>query len=808
MGQPKAPSTTFGRITRGMGGIFAYTTGDLTSNLRGFSSEMWKYIPYSSNSSASKDVLSISSFQNLSQESLVASGTSTSDLATALGPASIEHAGSPSYNDKNQEDSRDKEVLASKPRLLSRLRLPRFRSGLGFLFTKVKSFYRRIRRKQEAIAEVESEYGLLPESTGSRKGFIARFMSLFRWRGRNGPTNKEASKLKDTKDDGEVKEGLFTRAVNRVALVLRRRILWAKKSSATWMKSSSSVGMITSRRRGEVMPAPPPPAVKKGPLKSVRSFAMRRLPSKLISDDEFIDGERVDMDIPSNQLKLFQNNRTERRFPDLPSSLPSASSPASRGFSGSQWSDLTSSSSSSSPSDGRFSGLFSDGKNIMAISVQMLSGVTEASLGGININRMSDASGAFLRGLLSTTTIFARGNNRATATEELPPPEQSPMNTDQSNVKKEESTDDTIFEYGDTPGIELAAKNSNAFSPLIHAVQRTLFGVAKTSPPLNSEAVAVPAVTAGKYNSVLDVVPLVRLLPRVRTLFADEGGGGTGLVRRPSETRERRRKKEGPSANERTISRRDEGIMRTLYPLVGTTVSAESSSASFPRASASSFPPSSSSLAPPDMYLQPSDADMALVKTIRVVSAVRAATKVRSRQDFQTYMSYAGLRPLLAVLVRPPTSRKELRVDAAYALRTLINYDATLISAILSKSSRLDALNEMMEEPLQGFSYFRSQADRKEKMRAQVEALSLLCRMLRSSDEAVNQVRKNQRTMQLLAQIRATGEGIPDSLNTLTAADLSRVIPSKPRQIKPSTNLTTIVDYDNWKPYEMVVFYF
>lgn len=147
-------------------------------------------------------------------------------------------------------------------------------------------------------------------------------------------------------------------------------------------------------------------------------------------------------------------------------------------------------------------------------------------------------------------------------------------------------------------------------------------------------------------------------------------------------------------------------------------------------------------------------------------------------------------------------------MDAAYALRTLINYDATLISAILSKSSRLDALNEMMEEPLQGFSYFRSQADRKEKMRAQVEALSLLCRMLRSSDEAVNQVRKNQRTMQLLAQIRATGEGIPDSLNTLTAADLSRVIPSKPRQIKPSTNLTTIVDYDNWKPYEMVVFYF
>lgn len=312
------------------------------------------------------------------------------------------------------------------------------------------------------------------------------------------------------------------------------------------------------------------------------------------------------------------------------------------------------------------------------------------------------------------------------------------------------------------PGVD----RGNSFSPLLSFFARRLLHAPKE--PME--------------GGVLNVVPVVRLLPRITDLVFPSPPPPPAPAPPPR-----------PFVG--AVDSRDQFRMSEQRDVLA---SARSWSA------ASTLPAEAAKPSDPPLP-RPSRTDLSHVRSSRVEAAVQAALCIDSYEAFLEFATQVGLKPLLSALVRPPPAKKHLSVDAVVGLNIVVGYDARLIPTLLAKSNFLDALNDMLEEPLgYGFGMFRSAEEREARQRAQLEAVRLLFRLVRASDAAIAAVRANARTVSLISRIRQTGEDVPDDLDTLAAGDLARIVrrPAGGPVFKLS-NTTVVVDYPQWKPYEM-----
>ena len=420
----------------------------------------------------------------------------------------------------------------------------------------------------------------------------------------------------------------------------------------------------------------------------------------------------------------------------------------------------------------RLEGLFSDGKNLMSVSVQLLSNATEASLSGLNVDYVGGAGSLFIKTLASTPSII--GNIGMLG---------------RGNVEVQTATiDESIESAGQqVAALEVVKPEGNSFFPLLRFIRRRVFG---KQPPHGPK----PQPSSASLPGVLNAVPVVRLLPRV-----------SGWVQQATET-----SLAVPSSSSTTRVADAEVVTPPALPAPSTSSNRRFSVPALPFAPPNTqlmlkgLPLPNYRAQPPSTYPQPSKGDMILIKTTRIVAGVRAALAVSSNREFNEFMDAVGLRPVLAAVIRPPTSNKELRLEAVRALRRLIRYDSKIIPSIISKDIIFDVLAEMMQAPFQyNLGVFRSDAEKTARNTEQHEALALVLRLVRESDAAVQVVRKRPRLIQILNQIRATGDDIPDELRTINKDDIVSIL-SRPMTERRLTNSTVFVDYDDLKPYEMV----
>jgi hypothetical protein len=117
-------------------------------------------------------------------------------------------------------------------------------------------------------------------------------------------------------------------------------------------------------------------------------------------------------------------------------------------------------------------------------------------------------------------------------------------------------------------------------------------------------------------------------------------------------------------------------------------------------------------------------------------------------------------------------SGSSMRLEGIKGICRLVRIDNSVALKVTQDFGLVDALCSVLEAPLQGFRNFRSQADKDRERIAQREAMALIQRIVRSSDEAVEVLRYNVRLRKILSQLAAQGETFtsPTSLeNQLTS---------------------------------------
>ena len=708
-------SSSFNRFTRSIGDVIAYTTGDVVSSgILTLSKGLGKYIPLptdtrntSSKTNLVPDIVSVSSFKNLSDHSLV-EVLSVADLSP------------PPLNLSLPESS-----------------IPPPKRGI---FSRIKSIFRR-KPRQETTAI---------ESLQPKRSLLSR---LFSW---------IPSRFKWSSVPSEQKKpSLIRRFRNKLSLILRRRIynIW-ERPPPLWSKFKlRNVGIHVSKPKSPLFPKQP-----ERRFWNILSFFGKRN-----YDAEY-------MDLESNNGKnenyhIFKDGEVNAKLADNKGLLQSMMN----GISTSKdYLNIINGAGSAIMKMNRLEGLFSDGKSLMSVSVQLLSNATEASLSGLNVDYIGGAGSLFIKTLASTPSII--GNigllNRGSVEAETAVLDLSP----ESAVQQMKAQD-------------LVKAEGNSFFPLVRFIRRRMFG---TQPTRGLRPNASPDPLPG----ILNAVPVVRLLPRVSSWVQQ----ATDSIPNSSST--------NPVADAEIVA---------PPALPAPPISMRFSVPALPFAQSESRGNGQllKGLSLPNYrspqqtaFPQPSKGDLILIKTTRIVAGVRAALTISNPREFNEFMNAIGLRPVVAAVIRPPTSNKELRLEAVRALRQLIRFDSKIIPSIISKDVIFDVLTEMMQAPFQyNLGVFRSEAEKTARNMEQYEALALILRLVRESDTAVQVVRKRPRLIQIINQIRATGDEIPDELRTINKDDIVSIL-SKPMTDRKSSNSTIFVDYDDLKPYEMVNVYF
>lgn len=222
-----------------------------------------------------------------------------------------------------------------------------------------------------------------------------------------------------------------------------------------------------------------------------------------------------------------------------------------------------------------------------------------------------------------------------------------------------------------------------------------------------------------------------------------------------------------------------------------------------------------------DIIPLPSKADFSFLAYRRVEIAVRAALNVKSERDAVEYLKDIGLDPLVAaVLGKVPYAERIDKVDAIKGLCRLTRVYKPLADEVGQMSQIIEILVEMMEAPLRGFrNNFRSQVDKDRELRAQHEAISLVQRLVRSSDKAVEAMRPNNRLRKVLSSIMQNDPIPASQLNSMlrpskTLNGTTVLVESvqrsyedtkaaKSNQVVRKKNSTTIVEYVNLRPAQM-----
>jgi hypothetical protein len=207
----------------------------------------------------------------------------------------------------------------------------------------------------------------------------------------------------------------------------------------------------------------------------------------------------------------------------------------------------------------------------------------------------------------------------------------------------------------------------------------------------------------------------------------------------------------------------------------------------------------------------PTKIDFALINSRRVTVAVAAALAVKSEQDAKEYLREIGMKPLLTAVLNP--IRPEIRVDAILGICRLMRQEKSVAAKVAAVPGFLAVLCDLIELPLRGFLSFKSPQERDKDLRAQFEAVALVKRMVRSSDEALVVMRNDQRLKKVLSSVVAQGElaatgsklmnSSTNSMRSSSGALAMGSTTASVTAIKRKLNNPTIVDLNDLKTHEM-----
>jgi hypothetical protein len=191
-------------------------------------------------------------------------------------------------------------------------------------------------------------------------------------------------------------------------------------------------------------------------------------------------------------------------------------------------------------------------------------------------------------------------------------------------------------------------------------------------------------------------------------------------------------------------------------------------------------------------------ADFAYLDSRRRARVITAALAVKSKHDALEFMREIGPAALVDAAISPLPNNadaKEIRVDALKGALLVLRQDASIAPIIANSPTMVSFVCDLMEDPFRGFRSFRLSKKEKEKeMRAQRIAVALILRMVRSSDEAVEVLKFNERLRTLLQQIVAQGEvfGSPSkqTLSSLKDSESETMMKALPETEKNVTKTT------------------
>jgi predicted acylesterase/phospholipase RssA len=229
----------------------------------------------------------------------------------------------------------------------------------------------------------------------------------------------------------------------------------------------------------------------------------------------------------------------------------------------------------------------------------------------------------------------------------------------------------------------------------------------------------------------------------------------------------------------------------------------------------------------------------------KISLAVYAALHIRNGKDGNEFMKYIGLDPLLeGILCKEQFHDFYTRTDAVKGLGLLMRSQQSLADTIANNTEIISVLCELMEAPLEKpknkfFSFFKSavtahtkqeKETRDSLLRGQHEAISVIHRLIRTSESAVEELRRNSRLRKVLMAIMESESSslaaasvnerkhenisLSDSSSSSTSGTSTTVLvepiqlsyedtkSSKSYLVKNKTQ-ATIVEYVNLKPSQM-----
>ena len=191
--------------------------------------------------------------------------------------------------------------------------------------------------------------------------------------------------------------------------------------------------------------------------------------------------------------------------------------------------------------------------------------------------------------------------------------------------------------------------------------------------------------------------------------------------------------------------------------------------------------------------------DLLYLKETEDLSALSSALAITCPEHANEFMQYIGLQPLIKYLV-DSVDDIDLRRKASRAICRICRHKKDVAHIVGQNEEIMKVLIDMMEAPFKGFQRFKSPMDRDLENKAQLQAVSLVHRLVRSSDVAVNTMRLNLKLRRVLAQLMDEGDANKLIYNN-NNSDNDGSMKSTTMMIKH--NDTRILDYAGRTVYQM-----
>jgi len=202
----------------------------------------------------------------------------------------------------------------------------------------------------------------------------------------------------------------------------------------------------------------------------------------------------------------------------------------------------------------------------------------------------------------------------------------------------------------------------------------------------------------------------------------------------------------------------------------------------------------------PSFVKGPSRGDLLYLKANEDLSALQTALSITCLEHADEFMRYIGLQPLINFMINDSDDIDQRRM-ACKAICRICRHKKEVAHAIGQNEEVIKVLVDMMEAPFKGFQRFKTPVEREMEKKAQLQAVSLVHRLVRSSDVAVNSMRSNLKVRRVLAQLMDEGDASKLILNSNDSDDDN--LGSKSIAMMIKHNDTRIVDYAGRSVYQM-----